>query len=275
MVEKAGLSQANYLEIRLRLLDRIILPPVNNMIYHNKINRPTLEPYANGVLADINECLKMTISEIILKSEIFKSLSGIYAVNFSFTWGLDGSGEHRNYDQLSKIDFSTKQIISICFSLKDLIVFHTKGNTIWENKMKGANRPQLVRPLSIFLHKENKYILSEIVPRIESSILEIRKNGLLLNNVSNVIAKCSSALLTMVDGKVISSLMSLEGAYCTMCTNSIYDCHNIHVNKKGFFIDRTIEKIKEKALILSQDNSKDIMKKKMIIKKEKVFVQFH
>ena len=42
-------------------------------------------------------------------------------------WGLDGSGDHSDYHQLSKVSYSTKQIMSECFSLKEVEVKDNSG----------------------------------------------------------------------------------------------------------------------------------------------------
>ena len=71
------------------------------------------------------------------------SLDPVLQVRFKFTWGLDGSGQHSNYHQLSKTHFSTTQIMSVCFTLKEVTVKDTSGVQIsWNSSEKGVNKPQ-------------------------------------------------------------------------------------------------------------------------------------
>ena len=63
--EKAGMSEAVYQEVRLRLLDRILIPPTNIVREENKKHRPELVEYRHGVQASLRQCLSLTLSERI------------------------------------------------------------------------------------------------------------------------------------------------------------------------------------------------------------------
>ena len=63
LIEKANLSQSTYLEIRLRLLDRIVMPPVMKVRAESKEHRPYLTEYRHGVRAQLNQCLALTLYE--------------------------------------------------------------------------------------------------------------------------------------------------------------------------------------------------------------------
>ena len=110
MIELGGINQAAWLEFRLRLQDRIVLPPVNKVREENQKYRPELTIYKHGVMASLDTCLSLTLTDRLKHID----LTGISAegreITFKFTWGLDGSGDHSNYHQLSKVGFSTKQV---------------------------------------------------------------------------------------------------------------------------------------------------------------------
>ena len=63
MVDRKSLSQSQsqslYLEIRLRFLDRFVLPTVMHIVKESKSNRPPLTEHKNGVKASIDntKCL--------------------------------------------------------------------------------------------------------------------------------------------------------------------------------------------------------------------------
>ena len=73
--------------------------------------------YKYGVLASLETYLSLTTTE----RPQYIDLSGVNEkesyVTFKFTWGLDGSGDHSNYHQLSTIGYATKQGISVWFAL--------------------------------------------------------------------------------------------------------------------------------------------------------------
>ena len=56
-------SQALYLEVRLRFLDRFVLPPVMKIVAENKLHRPALAEYKNGVKAPLVSCLSLTLTD--------------------------------------------------------------------------------------------------------------------------------------------------------------------------------------------------------------------
>ena len=51
-----------------------------------------------------------------------KILSELFRV-----WGLDGSGEHSNYHQLTKVSYTTKQVMSVCFDMREVTVSDAGG----------------------------------------------------------------------------------------------------------------------------------------------------
>ena len=67
------MSQAVYLEVRLRFKDRISFPAVLNIRAENKRHRPCLEENKHGVKAHLMECLSLTLSERLK----FLDLSGL------------------------------------------------------------------------------------------------------------------------------------------------------------------------------------------------------
>ena len=169
IIEKTRMSQSVWTDIRLRLLDRIYLPPVKVIRSENKNHRPNLEEYKNGVLANIQQCVRLTISErlsVLDLCQLNKESSGIA---FKLCWGLDGSGDHSNYHLLSKTHFSTKQIMSVCFSIREIVVTDGTGKKIvWTSTIaKGANSPDNTRPLALFPAKEDVDLLREFVPRVK------------------------------------------------------------------------------------------------------------
>ena len=136
-----------------------------------------------------------------------------------------------------------------------------KGNKIeWKSSDMGANKPQNVRPLSIFPSKEEKNLLQEFVPLVEQEVNEIRHEGVSVKLSDRIDKKacCDSALLSMIDGKMVTSLLQLGGAYCTMCTVNLVDAHKVEVIEHGFNINRSIQSITDLALTLMDPETGEI-----------------
>ena len=268
MIERAKLSQSIYLEIRLRFLDRITFPSVLKVRTDNKLHRPSLTEYRNGVKAKLSESIKLTLQERLQCMEPMLNVGEIdkktMQISFVLTWGLDGSGDHSNYHQLTKVDFTTKQVMSVCFALKNIKVEDGNGRKFsWDSKTEGHNKPQNVRPLALYPAKESKELLVDFIPKVEAELFEIKSEGVdIFVFGQNINAKCEKAKLSMADGKMVTTLLQLGGAYCTMCTKDQKECHKVDVIENGFVIDRSIESIRELALSLTDPDTGDVVRKK-------------
>ena len=110
IIERSGMSQVVWQDVRLKVLDRIWLPPVMKVRTENKLHRPALSQYRHGVKAPLQQCLKLTLDERLQLLDLSELDVENMQVFFEFTWGLDGSGDHQDYHQLTKTPYSTKQI---------------------------------------------------------------------------------------------------------------------------------------------------------------------
>ena len=121
------MSQAVYLEARLRLLGRIYFPPVMQVRAENQRHRPSLLEYKHGVKASLLECLYLTLTERLKQMDLSELDTDTVQVKFKVGWGLDGSGEHSNYHQLTKVSYTTKQVMSVCFAVREVTVSDVGG----------------------------------------------------------------------------------------------------------------------------------------------------
>ena len=101
----------------------------------------------------------------------------------------------------------------------------------WSGTEAGCNKPQNTRPLALFPAKESKELMSEYIPIVEAEVKLIKADGVDVE-MNKVVMKatCKSADLSMADGKMLTCLLQLGGAYCTMCTNSHVECHDLKVS---------------------------------------------
>ena len=66
----------------------------------------------------------------------------------------------------------------------------------------------------------------EFIPGVEKEIDRIEKDGIKLEVATELVAKCEKASLTMIDGKMVTNLLQVDGAYCSMCTKSLPESQN-------------------------------------------------
>ena len=146
LLERSFMSQAVYLELRLRLKGRIFFPAVLNIRAENKRHRPCLEEYKHGVRANLLECLSLTLSERLKLLDLSGLAKESIQVFFKMGWGLDGSGDHANYHQLSKVSYNTSAVMSVCFALREVKVVDASSESVsWSSTVDGANKPRVAR----------------------------------------------------------------------------------------------------------------------------------
>ena len=152
--------------------------------------------------------------------------------------------------------------MSVCFALREVTVRDSKGaKASWSSSTAGANKPQNTRPLALFPAKENQELLEDFVPKVEAEIKKVKAEGVLVQiGEEKMQATCKEADLSMADGKMVTSLTRLGGAYCTMCTRGQEECKDIHLVEGGFLINRSIQSITDLALSLSDPETGEVVR---------------
>ena len=83
--------------------------------------RPEVVPFKNGVKSELKQLLSRTLTELLSTIDLTGvSIDSLY--KFEYTYGLDGSGEHMNPNQLSKCHFSSSNVMSVGFTIKILLL---------------------------------------------------------------------------------------------------------------------------------------------------------
>ena len=85
IIERAGMSQAVYLEKRLRFLDRFVFPPVMYVSKESKAHRPNLTEYKNGAMASLGQCLSLTLSERLVVMNLSNINLNSVNIEYKFT----------------------------------------------------------------------------------------------------------------------------------------------------------------------------------------------
>ena len=276
MVERSGMSQAVYLDVRLRFKDRFSFPPLMQIRAENHRHRPALTVKRHGVRAPLMQCLSLTLTERLQHMYLSGLDNGRLQVSFKAVWGLDGiRGDHPDYNQLTKVSYNTKQVMSVCFGLKEVAITDGSGILVTRTiSVAGANKPQNTRPLALFPAKETPELLADFVPKVEFEVQEVKTRGVKveIREGEELIAECSKCSLSMVDGKMINTLLNLGGAYCTMCAKSQSECEDKDVIQAGFVIERDLETMKDIANALTEPDTGVITRKRAIIPLDRKFV---
>ena len=150
----------------------------------------------------------------------------------------------------------------VCFALREVSVVDGQGESAsWSSTTAGANKPQNTRPLALFPSKESRELLEEFIPVVEAEVTTIKEEGVTVQvGEMEVQASCKSADLSMADGKMVTTLLRLGGAYCSMCVKSQVECHDLLVVQQGFLIERSIESLTDLALSLTDKDTGDVVK---------------
>ena len=264
MVEKGSLSKSVYQEYRMRFADRMTFPPVNHVRRDKQLYRPPLTEYMHGVRAPLLTCLTLTLADRLTYIDFSSLDQSSLSYSFKMCWGLDGSGDHKSYHQLSKTKFTTKQVMSVCYTIKEVKVKDQLGKVVsWSSSTAGANKPGNTRPLLLFPGKESVELVKEVVPMVEEEVKQVKEEGVKVKLEGvEVKVKCEAANMSMVDGKMVAALLQLGGCYCTMCTSSLEDCHRLATINQGFLIDRSVEQLATLAKSLTNPETGEITKRK-------------
>ena len=138
-----------------------------------------------------------------------------YPLEIEIADGLDGSGSHRIYNQLSdNPNFTTKNFL--LFAFKVLSIKDRSSTTIWYNSL--PNSPFSTRPITLLAKSENldtvDFLMKEF---INPPTMQLENNGIYLS----LGHCCVKIRRTMFDGKM-SKLLSGAGG----CFLSIMHCHS-------------------------------------------------
>ena len=180
--------------------------------------------------------LTQTINRIVLNISIHGSGQPL---KVSISDGLDGSGSHRVYQQVtSHPDVSTN--FFYLFGFKVMNISDNHNNTLWKNSL--PNSPFSIRPITILAPPENKENVSFLMKRmINKETADIEANGLDLINCHHASVVI---LRSQLDGKMAEILSGAGGASCQFCTATFKQIHDVDIVIDGFPINKLISDAK-------------------------------
>ena len=213
----------------------------------------------------MKEMLTLTLTEILT---VIKDKGGVVPLNiaFEFCWGMDGSGDHKDWNQMCKRTYSTKDMFLIVKSITKVWDELDDKTMIYTPAAKGHNSPSNVRPLAIIPAQETDDLLDEVIPLYESEVEEMEQPDFRLKLElpgQQIQARLNYQQMSMIDGKIINRITGQAGAYCYNCYYSEAQCHDLLlINSEAiFYITKTLEDMHEIAEKLIDPKTNKIKKK--------------
>lgn len=199
-----------------------IYPTYENLLTAKK------ECYPNNILitdisAEINlqSLLNHTIHRLVTAQiEVLESRIEDYdptSISIIFKWGCDGASGHSCYKQaFEKSDCDDSFLFIISLVPLRMSATSTENNNqivLWQNPIPSSTK--YCRPIKIMFHKETADFTRAEVGKIKAQI-----EDLVPANVEIRGQRCSihpRLLLTMIDGKICSTLTHISGQNCHIC----------------------------------------------------------
>lgn len=159
---------------------------------------------------------RLVIAQLeVLKSQVEKFHPNL--INTIFKWGCDGASSQSRYKQGfedSENDDSNLFIISIV-PLRMSATSKKDNNEIvlWQNPTPSSTK--YCRPIKIIFHKETVDFTREEVSKIKSQIEELKP--IYFEIEDSLYSIHSRLILTMIDGKICSTLANKSGQNCHIC----------------------------------------------------------
>ena len=233
--ESGEMTKRIYTDSRLLLkgAGADVLPPYYKLDEFRKERRPEvkkLKEPCQGVKYDYVECWKTTTTQLLKAIELTNPHE-LNEIHFTLHDGLDGSGGHSIFNQKGSAE--TSNIIMYMFRVGNLK--QPNGEVIGENPSHASSSS--CRPIMLLMAKETRENC-----QIVADIQEERKNcQFVVQHFNKQINFKVNASLSMVDGKLHSTITGLGGAFCCLCTYSKKKCNDVDYISSSLKIDRSLE----------------------------------
>ena len=252
--ESGKMTKRIYTDIRLLLKDAgaDVLPSYNKLLKFKKERRPTVQKLAtpySGVKYDYLQCLQLTSAQLFASLQL-PAFHNLNEIQMTLHDGLDGSGGHSIFNQKGSIE--TNNIIMFMFRIENLKTVY--GEVLWENPSHASSSS--CRPVMLLMGKETRENC-EVVADLQKERQGVKFSVDHLNKSINVEVH---AKMSMIDGKMHTTISGLGGAFCCLCTKSKEQCHDVDFISSGFKVDRSLEdtlEICEKDMHLEENRKKE------------------
>lgn len=137
-------------------------------------------------------------------------------------WGCDGSSNHSRYKMTFSeevdndiISYNDSHIFLVCLVPLRIYFSPVSGEReiVWNNNCPSS--VNLCRPVKMIFQKETASIIQQEVESMRVQIRQLKPTQFSINGVQ--ITASSNLVLSMVDGKVISSITGTSSQACNLC----------------------------------------------------------
>ena len=217
LIDLLEIGKRKYTRFRQHLLSSDFhLPAYHKLAEHRNciVLRSIIQPYPSpiapiGVKVPYAQYVRHTFTRIL--TTIAPPSKEDFPLRFRIADGLDGSGSHAIYNQLST-NTETKNFILYCF--KPIEITSGSGRELWKNH--NLNSPFYQRPIFLCAAKENESDIRQFMVDLINPDTDLMKNeGFNLSNQEHVHI---DIMRSMFDGKMASNLSGAGGANCQLCT---------------------------------------------------------
>ena len=265
--EAALIGKRMYTNFRLLLKEHVIFPPYDKVAASIHQTLPKIVSFREGIRCDVMEVATNTLSRLPLNvvSKISSMMQAYPEVPLvaRFSCGLDGSGGHSIYNskQYMKSSMAMSNYIVVGMCLNSLrLDDNTKTKVYSVAKTCSFNNE---RPIAIYPGKEDRESLKDILSLLDIGIYQGATDFTLIDFGT---FKCNFIVeikLDQIDTKTIKAATGLTGAYCTSCTVSSTQAHDVEGIRNGFKINRTLREVEDlfnELCVLDVDGNEHISK---------------
>ena len=225
-------GQKKWDAFRLLMSPAIELPSRHQLDMFRQEFYPDLEEWENGSWHDLTKGLTTSFEEIFAVENFDDFTVPNNELHIDVLLGADGSGSHKQF-QFKDIDVNSRNII--VGGYRPFKISDNSGTCLWEEL---SQAPETMRPWFLIPGSEKADLVEKIASKMD--IDAERSSTLLVQHIGSVYTVHVRFFMSL-DGKLIEMTSGLNGAYCTACTASSEEGHNVDCVKDGFPIDRDME----------------------------------
>ena len=239
LIDLLEIGKRKYTQLRQHLLTSDIHFPAYHKVAEHRnaiVIRSAIQLYPNptspiGVSVPYAQYVQHTFSRIL--QTIASPPKEDFPLTFRIADGLDGSGSHTVYNQLST-NTETKCFILYCF--KPIQITSCSGTLLWKNN--SPNSPFYQRPIFLCAAKENEDNIRQFIENLINPETDSMQNhGFDLGDDEHV---WIDIVRSMFDGKMAAIMSGAGGASCQLCTATQNELKDRDLVIQGFPINRHI-----------------------------------
>ena len=232
-----GLTKCAYIAIQQRLRSKgsKMFPNYNKVLEAKSECYPkNLKVTEISAEVDLQNLIDHTINRLCLvQLEVLESqINCLDFVEILIKWGCDGSSGFSQYKQryveqnCEEEDDSAVFVISLV-PIQMTCLFDNQQLVLWHNTTSSGTR--FCRPIKILQKKESATLIKSETEKVEKEIAQLQPLKILIKNKE--VSITPKLVLTMVDGKICSSLKNVSPQKCYICGCSPKEMNSTELTK--------------------------------------------